>query len=170
MFTFASTVCSPSERNSTILAAPVRPPSRKSSRASSKPSEIEVGPSGDISSIPALISASLYDHGTRVVAFAAKDTTEKRAASSPRENMCTSSLAKAFTLSGPASLIEPLSSITREKSTWYAQGGLGEGGGGEGDGGGGEGDGGGGLGDGGGGEGDGGGGLGDGDVGGGCGE
>ena len=131
----------------------MRPPSRKSSRASSKPSEIEVGPSGDISSIPALISASLYDHGTRVVAFAAKDTTEKRAASSPRENMCTSSLAKAFTLSGPASLIEPLSSITREKSTWYAQGGLGEGGGGEGDGGGGLGDGGGGDGDGGGGEG-----------------
>jgi hypothetical protein len=71
-------------------------------------------------------------------------------------------LAKAFTLSGPTSLIEPLSSITREKSTWYAQGGLGEGGGGEGEGGGGEGDGGGGLGDGGGGEGDGGGGLGDG--------
>ena len=147
MFTFASTVCSPSERNSTILAAPVRPPSRKSSRASSKPSEIEVGPSGDISSIPALISASLYDHGTRVVAFAAKDTTEKRVAFSPRENMCTSSLAKAFTSSGPTSLIEPLSSITREKSTWYAQGGLGEGGGGEGDGGGGEGDGGGGEGD-----------------------
>ena len=128
-----------------------------------------MAPSGDISSIPALISASLYDHGTRVVAFAAKDTTEKRVAFSPRENMCTSSLAKAFTSSGPTSLIEPLSSITREKSTWYAQGGLGEGGGGEGDGGGGEGDGGGGegdggggLGDGGGGEGDGGGGLGDG--------
>ena len=112
-----------------------------------------MAPSGDISSIPALISASLYDHGTRVVAFAAKDTTEKRVAFSPRENMCTSSLAKAFTLSGPTSLIEPLSSITREKSTWYAQGGLGEGGGGEGDGGGGLGDGGGGDGDGGGGEG-----------------
>jgi hypothetical protein len=133
-----------------------------------------------MASIPALISASLYDHGTRVVAFAAKDTTEKRVAFSPRENMCTSSLAKAFSKLEPAFFIEPLSSITREKSTWYAQGGLGdggggdggggEGGGGEGDGGGGEGDGGGGLGDGGGGEGDGGGGLGDGDVGGGCGE
>ena len=121
-----------------------------------------MAPSGDISSIPALISASLYDHGTRVVAFAAKDTTEKRVAFSPRENMCTSSLAKAFTSSGPTSLIEPLSSITREKSTWYAQGGLGEGGGGEGEGGGGDGDGGGGLGDGGGGDGDGGGGDGDG--------
>ena len=77
--------------------------------------------------------------------------------------MCTRSLAKAFSPSGPSIeplglglFIEPLSSITRAKSSWYAQGGLGEGGGGEGDGGGGlggggDGDGGGGLGDGGGG-------------------
>ena len=102
----------------------------------------------------------LYDHLTRVVAFSAKDTTEKRAASAPRENMDTSSLAKAFSPLGPSiepsgrgSFIEPLSSSTRAKSTWYAQGGLGEGGGGPGEGGGGSGDGGG-LGEGGGGSGE----------------
>jgi len=113
-----------------------------------------------MASIPASISDASYDHGTRVVAFAAKDTTEKRAASGPRENMCTRSLAKAFSPLGPSIeplgrgfFIEPLSSITRAKSSWYAQGGLGEGGGGEGEGGGGLGEGGGGEGEGGGGEG-----------------
>eukprot|EP00964_Phaeocystis_antarctica_P150864 scaffold118371_cov45-Phaeocystis_antarctica.AAC.1 len=76
-----------------------------------------------MASIPASIAAASYDHGTRVVAFSAKDTTEKRAASGPRENMCTSSLAKAFTPLGPfieptgkGSFIETLSSITRAKS------------------------------------------------------
>ena len=94
-----------------------------------------------MASIPASISDASYDHGTRVVAFAAKDTTEKRAASGPRENMCTRSLAKAFSPLGPSIeplglgfFIEPLSSITRAKSSWYAQGGLGDGGGGDGDG------------------------------------
>ena len=146
-----------------ILVAPKRPPSVKSCRAASKPSEIEVLPSADIWSIPALISAALYDHGTRVVASAAKDTTEKRAASMPRAYWFTSCLAKAFSPPGPSIeptgrgfFIEPLSSSTRAKSTGVAQGGLGEGGGG------GEGKGGGGLGDGGGGKGDGGGGLGEG--------
>ena len=122
-----------------------------------------------MASIPASISDASYDHGTRVVAFAAKDTTEKRAASGPRENMCTRSLAKAFSPLGPSNeplgrglFIEPLSSITRAKSSWFAQGGLGEGGGGEGEGGGGLGEGGSGEGDGGGGEGDGGGGEGEG--------
>ena len=81
----ASIVCSPSETSSTILIASVRPSSAKSCRAASKPSEIKVLPSAVIASIPALISAALYDHGTRVVAFAAKDTTEKRTASMPRE-------------------------------------------------------------------------------------
>jgi len=83
--------------------------------------------------------------------------------------MCTSCLAKALISSSSEEsgvsvlrFIEPLSSITREKSIWYAHGGLGEGGGGLGEGGGGEGDGGGGLGEGGGGDGDGGGGEGDG--------
>ena len=152
----ASTVCSPSERSSTILVTPKRPPSAKSCRAASKPSEIEVGPSAVIWSIPALISAALYDHGTRVVAFAAKDTTEKRAAYVPRKYWLTSWWAKAFDPlapsiepSGGGVFIEPLSSSTRAKSTGVAQGGLG-GGGGEGEGA----EGGGGLGDGGGGEGD----------------
>jgi hypothetical protein len=143
----------------------------KSCCAASKPSEIEVGPSADIWSIPALITAASYDHGTRVVAFSAKDTTEKRAASAPRKYRFTSSLAKAFSPPGPSMTFftEPLSSSTRAKSIGVAQGGLGGGGegdgsGGEGEGGGGLGEGGGGEGEGGGGEGDGGGGLGDGDV------
>ena len=130
----ASTVCSPSETNSTNLVATTRP-SAKSCRAALNPSEIEVLPSADISSIPALISAALYDHGTRVVAFDAKDTTEKRAASTPREYWFTSCLAKAFSPpapsiepSGSGFLIEPLSSSTRTKSIGVAQGGLGEGG------------------------------------------
>ena len=137
----ASTDCSPSEMNSTILAAFVRvppPSSAKSSRARSKPSEIEVLLEVSILSIPALIRTGSYDHGTRVVASLAKDTTEKRAASAPRENMCTSSLAKAFIPLGPSNepsgrgfFIEPLLSSTREMSTWYAHGG-GEGGSGRG--------------------------------------
>jgi len=128
----ASTVCSPSETSSTIFVAPTRPSSAKSCCAASKPSEIEVLPSADISSIPALISAALYDHGTRVVAFAAKDTTEKRVASTPREYWFTSCLAKAFIPLGPSIepsgrgfFIEPLSSSTRTKSIGVAQGGLG---------------------------------------------
>jgi hypothetical protein len=136
----------------------------KISAAVSRPSEIEVAPSADISSIPALIVAASYDHGTRVVASVAKDTTEKRVASAPREYWPTSLRAKAFS-PGMPDAIELLSSSTRAKSISLAQGGLGDGGGGDGgggDGGGGEGDGGGGEGDGGGGEGDGGGGLGDG--------
>ena len=44
----------------------------------------------------ALMSAALCDHGTRIVALAAKDTTEKRAASSLRGYRFTSSWAKAF--------------------------------------------------------------------------
>ena len=65
-----------------ILVTPTRLSSAKSCPAASKPSEIEVLPSADIWSIPALITAALYDHDTRVVASFAKDTTEKRAASS----------------------------------------------------------------------------------------
>eukprot|EP00964_Phaeocystis_antarctica_P132775 scaffold96878_cov45-Phaeocystis_antarctica.AAC.1 len=80
-----STVCSPSERNNMILVALGRSASAKSCRVALKPSEIEVRPSADISSIPLLIAAASYDHGTRVVASVAKDTTEKRAASSPRK-------------------------------------------------------------------------------------
>ena len=53
-------------------------------RALAKPSEIEVLPTGSIALIPASISAASYDHCTRVVASAAKDTTANRAASSPR--------------------------------------------------------------------------------------
>ena len=131
-----------------ILVAPTRPSSAKSCHAASKPSEIEVLPSADIWSIPALITAASYDHGTRVVASVAKDTTEKRAASSPSAYWLTSFLAKAFSPPGPSIepsglglFIEPLSSSTRAKSTGVAQGGLGDGGGGlgGGDGGGGEG-------------------------------
>ena len=135
----ASTVCSPSETSSTILVAPTRPPLSKSCRAASKPSETEVLPSADIWSIPALITVALYDHGTRVVAFAAKDTTEKRVASTPREYWLTSCLAKALSPPGPSIepagggfFIEPLSSSTRAKSIGVAQGGLGGGGGGDG--------------------------------------
>ena len=57
----------------------------KSCRAASKPSEIEVLPTAVMASMPALITVALYDHGTRVVASVMKDTTEKRAASSPRK-------------------------------------------------------------------------------------
>jgi len=85
----ASIVCSPSERSSTILVAPARLSSAKSCCAASKPSEIEVLPLADIWSIPALITVALYDHGTRVVASVLKDTTEKRAASSPRKYLFT---------------------------------------------------------------------------------
>eukprot|EP00964_Phaeocystis_antarctica_P147015 scaffold113480_cov48-Phaeocystis_antarctica.AAC.2 len=134
----ASTVCSPPETSSTTLVAPTRPPSAKSCRAASKPSEIEVQPDAVIASIPTLISATSYDHGTRFVASVAKDTTEKRAASSPREYMFTSFFAKAFSPPGPSIepsgrgiFIEPLSSSTRAKST----GGGGNGGGSGGDGG-----------------------------------
>ena len=135
----ASTVWSPSEMNSTNLATPWRPSSTKSCRAASNASEIEVLPSAVIWLIPALIWAASCDHGTRVVASDAKDTTEKRAASAPREYWFTSSLAKAFSPLGPSIepsgkgfFIEPLSSSTRMKSIGVAQGGLGEGGGGEG--------------------------------------
>ena len=134
----ASTVWSPSEMNSTNLATPWRPSSAKSCRAASNASEIEVLPSAVIWSIPALIWAASYDHRTRVVASDAKDTTEKRAASAPREYWFTSSLAKAFSPLGPSIepwggglCIEPLSSSTRMKSIGVAQGGLGEGGGGD---------------------------------------
>ena len=99
----ASTVCSPSETSSTILVAPTRPSSAKSCRALSKPSEIDVLPSAVISSMPTLISVASYDHGTRVIASVAKDTTEKRVAS--REYWLTSCLAKAF--SPPVPSIEP---------------------------------------------------------------
>ena len=61
-----STVCSPSETNSTILAAFGRvplPSSAKSSRASAKPSEIEVSPFADIASIPNAILAGSDDEG-----------------------------------------------------------------------------------------------------------
>merc|ERR1719149_120913 len=122
--------------NSTILVAPWRPSSSKSCRAASKPSEIEVQPPADIWSIPALIWAESCDHATRVVASDAKDTTEKRAASTPRANWFTSSLAKAFSPPGPSIeptglgfFIEPLSSSTRTKSIGVAHG-LGDGGGG----------------------------------------
>ena len=98
----ASTVCSPSERSSTILVAFTRLSLAKICRTSSKPSEIEVLPSADIWSIPALITAALYDHDTRVVASFAKDTTEKRAASSPRKYAFTSCLAKAFSPPAPS--------------------------------------------------------------------
>ena len=138
----ASTDCSPSVRNSTTFVAPTRPSCfpdherSKSCRAASKPSEIEVLPSADIWSIPAWITAALYDHGTRVVAFAAKDTTEKRAAPAPREYWFTSCLAKAFIPTGPSIepsgtgfFIEPLSSSTRAKSIGDAQDGLGGSGG-----------------------------------------
>ena len=84
----ASTVCSPSERSSKTLAALGRL-SLKSCRAASKPSEIEVLPTAVMASMPALITVALYDHGTRVVASVMKDTTEKRAASSPRKNSFT---------------------------------------------------------------------------------
>jgi hypothetical protein len=105
--------------------------------------------------------AASYDHGTRVVASVAKDTTEKRVASAPREYWPTSLRAKAFSPC-MSDAIESLSSSTRAKSISLAQGGVGGGGdGGEGLGGGGEGLGGGGEGEGGGGEGLGGGGLGD---------
>ena len=121
----ASTVCSPPETSSTILVAPTRPLCVKSCRTASKPSEIEVLPSADIWSIPAWITVALYDHGTRVVAFAAKDTTEKRAASTPREYWLTSCLAKAFSPPGPSIdlFIDSLSSSTRAKSIGVAQGG-----------------------------------------------
>eukprot|EP00964_Phaeocystis_antarctica_P052762 scaffold30918_cov90-Phaeocystis_antarctica.AAC.1 len=49
-----------------------------------KPLEIEVPPLAVISSIPALISVALYEKLTRRVAAWLKDTTPKRAASSPR--------------------------------------------------------------------------------------
>ena len=58
--------------------------SAKSCRALVKPSEIEVLPPDSIALIPASISAASYDHCTRVVASAAKETTANRAASSPR--------------------------------------------------------------------------------------
>ena len=96
-----------------------------------------MGPSADIWSIPALIADALYDHRTRVVAFAAKDTTEKRPASMPREYWVTNCLAKAFSPWVPSMepwglgfFIEPLSSSTRAKSISVAQGSLGGGGGG----------------------------------------
>merc|ERR1712086_432429 len=124
--------------SSTILVDPTRPSSAKSCPAPSKPLEIEVLAAADIWSIPALIAVALYDHGTRVVAVSAKDTTEKRAASMPREYWFTNCLAKAFSPSGPSIepwgrgfFIEPLSSSTRAKSIWLdAQVGLGDGGGG----------------------------------------
>ena len=115
-----------------ILVAPTRPSSAKSCRTASKPSEIEVLPSADISSIPALITAASYDHDTRVVASAAKDTTEKRAAYSPREYWLTSWWAKAFDplapsieLWGLGFSIEPLSSSNSAKSIGVAQEGVG---------------------------------------------
>ena len=74
-----SSFCSPSERSSTTLVAESRA-SPRSSPARSKPLEIEVLPSGEIASIAASISASSVDHVSRSVAFALKDTTEKRAA------------------------------------------------------------------------------------------
>ena len=141
----ASIVCSPSERSSTILVAFSRLslasiPSMRFHTAS-KPSEIEVLPFADISSIPSLISDVLYDHPTRVVALAAKDTTEKRTANSPTEYWLTSCLAKAFDPLAPSSepsgrgfFIEPLSSSNRTKSIAHGGGG-GDGGGGLGGGG-----------------------------------
>ena len=93
-------------------------------------------PLATIWSMPALMVPASYDHVTRVVALSEKDTTEKRAVSTPRANWFTSSLAKAFSPLGPSiepplSLgfcIEPLSSSTRMKSIGVAQGGLGDGG------------------------------------------
>ena len=121
---FASTVWSPSEMNSTNLAALWRL-SAKSCPAASNASEIEVWPSADIWSMPALMVPVSYDHVTRVVASSEKDTTEKRAASTWRANWFTSSLAKAFSPWGPSIeppvalgfFIEPLSSSTRMKSS-----------------------------------------------------
>ena len=123
-----STVCSPSERSSTTLvalsrASPSSIPSKRC-RTASKPSEIEVRPFVLMASIPSLISVSSYDHGTRVVAFAANDTTEKRDAFTPRgRNIVTSFLAKAFDPPGPSKepsgsglVIEKLSSSNRAKS------------------------------------------------------
>ena len=128
-------LCSPSETRSTTLVAPTRVSSAKSWSAASKPSEIEVLPSADIWSIPALITVTLYDHATRIVAFPAKDTTAKRVAFSPREYWLTSCFAKAFSPPGPSIepsgggfFIEPLSSSTRAKSIGAAQGGSGSGG------------------------------------------
>ena len=68
----------------------------KSVSAASKPEEIEVLPYADIASIPASIAAAVIDHVTCVVAFSAKDTTEKRAADWPRKYWLTSCLAMAF--------------------------------------------------------------------------
>eukprot|EP00964_Phaeocystis_antarctica_P124906 scaffold88541_cov50-Phaeocystis_antarctica.AAC.2 len=147
----ASTDCLPSVRSITILVAPGRPESAKSCPVRLKPSEIEVLPSALMASMPALISAALYDHGTRVVASSAKDTTEKRAACMPRSYWLTSCLARAFSPPGPSIepsgkgfFIEPLSSSSRTNSIGIAQDGLDGGGdGGEGGGGGGSGEGGG---------------------------
>ena len=80
----ASIVCSPSETISMTLATCLRPLVDRSCPAALMPSEIEVWPSADIWSMPALISAASYDHPTRVVASTAKDTTEKRTACTPR--------------------------------------------------------------------------------------
>eukprot|EP00964_Phaeocystis_antarctica_P111114 scaffold75408_cov65-Phaeocystis_antarctica.AAC.1 len=114
-----SIVCSPSERSSTTLVAFSRgslsPIPSKRCRTASKPSEIEVSPSAVMSSIPSLISDSLYDHPTRLVAFAANDTTEKRDAFTPRgRNMLTSLWAKAFDPPGPSK--EPRSHRATERS------------------------------------------------------
>ena len=102
-------------------------------------------------SIPCSISDSLYDHPTRLVAFALNDTTEKRDPFMPRgANFFTSLWEKFFEWSNALSespfCIEPLSSSNRAKSILMAQedgsdgevhdasteGGGGEGGGGEG--------------------------------------
>ena len=81
-------LCSPSEKSSTILVALVAPGrvAVKSRPAASKPAEIVVPKllSTCIWSIAALISTCSVDHSMRVVATDAKDTTEKRAASVPR--------------------------------------------------------------------------------------
>ena len=139
----ASTDCSPSVTKSNNFDAPTRPWLLKSRPAASKPSEIEVLPSAAIWSIPALIAAASWDQPTRVVASVAKDTTEKRTASAPREYWLTSFFAKAFSPPAPSIepwglglFIEPLSSSTNMKSTGVAQGGSDDdGGGGEGEGG-----------------------------------
>ena len=130
-----SLLCSPSEISSTTLVAPKRA-SAKSSPAASKPPEIEVLPFAFIWSIATSISDASYDHPTRVVAIDAKDTTEKRAFSGPREYWLTSLLAKAFSPLGPSIepsglgfFIEPLSSSSRAKSIDVAQDGLDGGGG-----------------------------------------
>ena len=96
----------------------------KRCHTSSKPSEIEVLPFAVMLSIPLSISYLSYDQSTRLVAFSANDTTEKRDAFMPRGNMSTSPLAKAFDPLGPSmeplglglSFIEPLSSSNRAKS------------------------------------------------------